>query len=197
MLTRGALQKLFHKVHKKSDGPVVLQVTAVKKVNMQGGGAGVRVKCSDGLYENQMCMYAGDMTQIPQYAIIKLTSWSFTNSAVPEKSILQIENFEITKQPDGTCCIIFLNCVFFQYMYCFSFNKRKLALIFVFQGKKIGNPTVWKYSGGEMKMETNFPKSENKENKPLPEGGRYMAIQALTPYMNKWTIKGMQNYSGV
>ena len=43
-------------------------------------------------------------------------------------------------------------------------------------------------------METNFPKNAsnmNKENAaPLPDGGRYMAIQALTPYMNKWTIKG-------
>ena len=58
---------------------------------------------------------------------------------------------------------------------------------------------MWKYSGQdvaqEIKKETNFPKNTgggqtNKENMPKIEGGRYMAIQALTPYMNKWTIKG-------
>lgn len=162
-LTRGVIQKLFHKVHKKSDGPVLLQVTAVKTVGASGN---VRVKVSDGLYENQMCMYAGEKETLPPFSIMKLTSWNFTNSAVPEKAILQIEGFEIVKQPEEV------------------------------QNKKIGNPTVWKYSGGELKMETNFPKSENKENKPAPEGGRYMAIQALTPYMNKWTIKGRVTQKG-
>lgn len=163
-LSRGILQKLFHKVHTKADGPVVLQATAVKSVNVQGVER-VRVKCSDGQFENQMAMFSGKIESLPAFSVFKMTNWNVSSQGAPDKTILQIESFDIIQQPAEV------------------------------QNKKLGNPTVWKFTGEALSMETNFPKKTgsgaNKENnKPMPEGGRYMAIQALTPYMNKWTIKG-------
>ena len=66
----------------------------------------------------------------------------------------------------------------------------------------MGNPKAWKFEdngappAGSKYLGNSY--SGNKENtKPktystgLPSGERYVAIQTLTPYMNKWTIKGI------
>ena len=65
-------------------------------------------------------------------------------------------------------------------------------------GKKLGNPRGWKLEesgappAGCKYVGNTAAGMGNKENtKPKPMGGeRYIAIQTLTPYMNKWTIKG-------
>ena len=61
----------------------------------------MRVKLSDGVFENQMAMFMGTADQLPQYSVFKLTKWSVTLGAPgqPEKSLLQIEPpFEIIKK---------------------------------------------------------------------------------------------------
>lgn len=97
-LSRGILQKLFHKVHTKADGPVVLQATAVKSVNVQGVER-VRVKCSDGQFENQMAMFSGKIESLPAFSVFKMTNWNVSSQGAPDKTILQIESFDIIQQP--------------------------------------------------------------------------------------------------
>jgi len=170
-LSTGIIPRLFQEAHTPESGPVTLQATAVKSVKLQGTDR-LRVKYSDGKYENQMATFEGvKVDALPAFAVFKMTEWQIIkNDTSPDKTIMQIKKFSLVKTPDEV------------------------------GGKKIGNPTVWKLTKDTMK--SNFPTNTggvgNKENAAptKPVGGRFMAIQALTPYMNKWTIKGRITQKG-
>ena len=61
---------------------------------------------------------------------------------------------------------------------------------------KVGNPQAWKNDGkSAIKVEKENRNAGNagrgKPKPNLPSGqDRFVAIASLTPYMNKWTIKG-------
>ena len=108
-------------------------------------------------------MYNGPSNElIKQNAIIKATKWE--SGGVGAKHIITISACDVLHKADEA-------------------------------GGKLGQPKPWKVGdavpGGATANNKTTAAPSGKEN-AKPQGGqaRFVAIQTLTPYMNKWTIKG-------
>jgi len=174
-LTAGVIPEMFKgQFDIKRRGAPILQVTAVRQIKVREGEDTTsphqrRLKLSDGVVENQTCMYTGnqEIPELKQYCTIKVHDFSIHhNHSLPEKSILQVSNIDIIRTAEQN------------------------------SNRKLGNPNAWKNDGksAPIKKENRNPNTGGGNQyggKPnLPSGqDRYVAIASLTPYMNKWTIK--------
>ena len=100
-LSTGIIPRLFQEAHTPESGPVTLQATAVKSVKLQGTDR-LRVKYSDGKYENQMATFEGvKVDALPAFAAFKMTDWTvIKNDQSPDKTIMQIKKFTLVKTPE-------------------------------------------------------------------------------------------------
>jgi len=122
----------------------------------------LRLKINDGQFENQYVMYAGSKNEdIKPMAIVTAMKWEMGSRATGNnKTVLTISSAKVIHTADEV-------------------------------SSKLGTPSPWKIGdpvpAGLLKKAI----PSGKENtKPSGSSGRYVAIQTLTPYMNKWTIKG-------
>lgn len=167
----------------KKRGCPILQVTAVREIKVRDANAGEttpnqrRLKLSDGVIENQSCMYTGNEAQpdMKQYCSIKVLEYSIHTADPinnPDKSILQVAKLEVVKTQEQN------------------------------GNTKVGNPQAWKNDGkSAIKVEKENRNAGNagrgKPKPNLPSGqDRFVAIASLTPYMNKWTIKARVTQKG-
>ena len=80
-------------------------MTAVRQIKVREGEDTTsphqrRLKLSDGVVENQTCMYTGnqEIPELKQYCTIKVHDFSIHhNHSLPEKSILQVSNIDIIR----------------------------------------------------------------------------------------------------
>lgn len=183
-LTGGVIPGMFQgQFDMKKRGCPILQVTAVREIKVRDANAGEttpnqrRLKLSDGVIENQSCMYTGNEAQpdMKQYCSIKVLEYSIHTADPinnPDKSILQVAKLEVVKTQEQN------------------------------GNTKVGNPQAWKNDGkSAIKVEKENRNAGNagrgKPKPNLPSGqDRFVAIASLTPYMNKWTIKARVTQKG-
>jgi len=182
-LTGGVIPGMFQKQYDIKRGYPILQVTAVREIKVRDTNAGEttpnqrRLKLSDGVVENQSCMYTGNEPQpnMKQYCSIKVLEYSIHTADPinnPDKSILQVAKLEVVKTSEQN------------------------------GNTKVGNPQAWKNDGkSAIKVEKENRNAGNagrgKPKPNLPSGqDRFVAIASLTPYMNKWTIKARVTQKG-
>lgn len=183
-LTGGVIPGMFQgQFDMKKRGCPILQVTAVREIRVRDANAGEttpnqrRLKLSDGVIENQSCMYTGNEAQpdMKQYCSIKVLEYSIHTADPinnPDKSILQVAKLEVVKTQEQN------------------------------GNTKVGNPQAWKNDGkSAIKVEKENRNAGNagrgKPKPNLPSGqDRFVAIASLTPYMNKWTIKARVTQKG-
>jgi len=183
-LTGGVIPGMFQNQYDiKKSGYPILQVSAIREIKVREGNSDQttpnqrRLKLSDGVVENQSCMYTGTEAHpdMKQYCSIKVLEYSIhmPDPKNPDKSILQVAKMEVVKTPEQN------------------------------GNKKIGSPTAWKNDSKSavIKAEKENQNSGNagrgKPKPSLPSGqDRFVAIASLTPYMNKWTIKARVTQKG-
>jgi len=183
-LTGGVIPEMFQKQFDiKKRGFPILQVSAVREIKVRDANAGEttpnqrRLKLSDGIVENQSCMYTGNEPQpnMKQYCSIRILEYDIHTADPinnPDKSILQVAKLEVVKTSEQN------------------------------GNAKVGNPQAWKNDGKSAikaeKENRNAGNAGRGKPKPnLPSGqDRFVAIASLTPYMNKWTIKARVTQKG-
>jgi replication factor A1 len=172
-LSQGTIPAVFHDKYKAEYGPLRFQILAVKILSEDQ----VRLKVSDGIVETGNAMYNGSAKPegLESYAMIEIQKHELGN--LKNKKIIFISQYKLIHTANET------------------------------GGKKMGNPKAWKFedigappAGSKYLGNTYSGNKENTKPKPystgLTSGERYIAIQTLTPYMNKWTIKGRVTQKG-
>ena len=168
-LSRGIIPKLFNS-HVSPGTSFTFQVSSMRE--MKGGAVnGFRLKINDGQFENQYVMYNG-----PQLAELQINS--IVTGLLFYSRFFKIKRDLATKWEanlaGGAKTVL-------------SISSAKILHTAGEVGSKLGNPTPWKMGDA---VPGGISKPIGKENtKPQGNSGRYVAVQTLTPYMNKWTIK--------
>jgi len=159
-LSKGIIPRLFTG-QVKTGTPFVTQISSMKPMT----GGQLRLKINDGEFENQYAMYSGKQNDdMKQNAIIRATKWEAGGMGTGNtaKHIITISMCDVLHKAE--------EC-----------------------GGKLGSPKPWKVGdstpGGVANVKAPVAAS-GKENTKPQGGARLNAIQTLTPYMNKWTIKG-------
>lgn len=167
-LTPGTLPLVFHKEITPADGPVYILAIVCRELSKSGGNRRLRGKLTDGKYESQMSIIVTDKN-LEKGDLLKITHWNITGNN--DKMLFQVEEFEVEKKSYPVP----------QPLKNWKFGDKfdKPAKSASAPKKKVAVPGATTVARG-------------KENaKPQTADGRYMSVMTLTPYMNKWCIKGL------
>ena len=167
-LTPGTLPLVFHKEITPADGPVYILVIVCRELNKSGGNRRLRGKLTDGKYESQMSVIVTNKN-LEKGDLLEIKHWNITGNN--DKMLFQVEEFEVAKKKYPVPQPLK------GWKYGDAFDKPKKTVSAA--KKKMPVPGA-----------TAVPRG--KENaRPQTADGRYMSVMTLTPYMNKWCIKGL------
>jgi len=170
-LTPGTLPLIFNKEVTPADGPVYILTIVCRELNKTGGNRRLRGKLTDGKYESQMSVIVTDKN-LEKGDLLKIKHWNITGNS--DKMLFQVEDFEVEKKSFPVPKTLK------GWRYGDAFEKPAKSVSA--PKKKVAVPGATGVARG-------------KENaKPQTADGRYMSVMTLTPYMNKWCIKGFLFY---